>query len=54
MISFEQFLYRKDHENCRVQLLVVAIFHKLKQKPKMWQWCGPYMCSWTTSLIMKA
>jgi len=22
---------QKDHENCRIQLLVVVIFHKLKQ-----------------------
>jgi len=24
----------QDHENCRIQLLVVVIFHKLKQNRK--------------------
>jgi len=45
---------QKDSENCRIQLLVVVVFHKLKQMRKKWQWCSWCMCSRITSLITRA
>jgi len=43
---------QKDHENCKIQLLVVDIFHELKQNRKKSQWRSSNMCSWITNLLV--
>jgi len=43
---------RKDHENCRIQLLVVVVFCKLKQNwKKWWWWCSTktvFICTYSS------